>query len=132
MMVAQRLYENGWITYMRTDSTSLSDQALGAARDLISSTYGSEYIPESPVVYSNSKDAQEAHEAIRPAGETFKSLGMAKSQLSTEEAKLYELIWKRTIASQMLPAKGERLTAKFSVDQALLVATGKSYTFQGF
>ncbi len=132
MSVAQKLYENGWITYMRTDSTSLSEQALSAARGMISSTYGDEYLPTDPIVYSNSKDAQEAHEAIRPAGEKFKSLVQAKSKLAADESKLYELIWKRTIASQMLPAKGERLTAKFSVDKALLVATGKSYTFQGF
>lgn len=132
MTVAQRLYENGWITYMRTDSTSLSEQAISAARGLISSYYGDEFLPQSPVIYANSKDAQEAHEAIRPAGEQFKSLGVAKSKLGSDEAKLYELIWKRTVASQMLPAKGQRLTAKFSVDEAVLVATGKTYTFQGF
>ena len=132
MQVAQRLYENGWITYMRTDSTSLSEQALKAARSLIESSYGKQYLPKSAMRYSNSKDAQEAHEAIRPSGEQFKSLTTAQSQLATDEYRLYELIWKRTVASQMLPAKGERLTAKFSVDQAVLTATGKSYTFQGF
>ncbi len=132
MQVAQRLYENGWITYMRTDSTSLSTQALEAARGLISSNYGSQYLPSKPVSYRNSKDAQEAHEAIRPAGETFKSLAIAESKLTRDEYRLYELIWKRTVASQMLPAKGERLTAKFEVDKATLTATGKTYTFQGF
>lgn len=132
MQVAQRLYENGWITYMRTDSTSLSEQALKAARTLIGSSYGKQYLPKSAVRYSNSKDAQEAHEAIRPSGEQFKSLTTAQSQLASDEYRLYELIWKRTVASQMLPAKGERLTAKFSVDEAVLTATGKSYTFQGF
>ena len=132
MQVAQRLYENGWITYMRTDSTNLSDQALKAARSHISSSYGQQYLPKSPVKYSNSKDAQEAHEAIRPSGERFKLLSVAQSQLSYDEFRLYELIWKRTVASQMLPAKGERLTAKFSVDKATLTATGKTYTFQGF
>ena len=132
MQVAQRLYENGWITYMRTDSTNLSGQALEAARGLILSNYGSQYLPSNPISYRNSKDAQEAHEAIRPAGESFKTLRTAESQLTWDEFKLYELIWKRTVASQMLPAKGERLTAKFSVDKATLVATGKTYTFQGF
>ena len=131
MQVAQRLYENGWITYMRTDSTGLSDEALKAARSHISSSYGKQYLPKSPVKY-NPKDAQEAHEAIRPSGEQFKSLPVAQSQLAYDEFRLYELIWKRTVASQMLPAKGERLTAKFSVDKAVLTATGKSYTFQGF
>ena len=125
MQVAQRLYENGWITYMRTDSTNLSDQALQAARSHISSSYGAQYLPKVPVKYSNSKDAQEAHEAIRPSGEQFKSLSVAQSQLAYDEFRLYELIWKRTVASQMLPAKGERLTAKFAVDKATLTATGK-------
>ncbi len=132
MQVAQRLYENGWITYMRTDSTNLSDQALQAARSHIASSYGQKYLPKSPMKYSNSKDAQEAHEAIRPSGEQFKSLSVAQSRLAYDEFRLYELIWKRTVASQMLPAKGERLTAKFSVDKATLTATGKTYTFQGF
>ncbi len=132
MQVAQRLYENGWITYMRTDSKSLSEQAIEAARSLITQNYGKQNLPSKAVIYSNSKDAQEAHEAIRPAGESFKSLSAAESQLPRDEYRLYELIWKRTVASQMLPAKGERLTAKFSVDKAILTATGKSYTFQGF
>ena len=122
-----------WLDYLHAYRlTNLSDQALKAARSHISSSYGKQYLPKSPVKYSNSKDAQEAHEAIRPSGEQFKSLPVAQSQLAYDEFRLYELIWKRTVASQMLPAKGERLTAKFSVDKATLTATGKSYTFQGF
>ena len=132
MSVAQRLYENGWITYMRTDSTNLSDQAISAARNLISTTYGAEYIPSKPVQYSSAKGAQEAHEAIRPAGEIFKTIAEARAELDDAEAKLYELIWKRTVSSQMNPATGERLMAKFAAGKAVLTASGKTYTFAGF
>ena len=132
MSIAQRLYENGWITYMRTDSTNLSDQAITAARNLISTTYGAEYIPNKPVQYSSAKGAQEAHEAIRPAGEVFKTISEARANLDDAEAKLYELIWKRTVSSQMNPATGERLMAKFAAGKAVLTASGKTYTFAGF
>ncbi|MFZ0665899.1 MAG: type I DNA topoisomerase, partial [Acidimicrobiales bacterium] len=107
MQVAQRLYEQGWITYMRTDSTTLSDQALGASRDQAIRLYGPEYVPDRPRRYERKvKNAQEAHEAIRPSGDTFKTLEEAASGLSGDEFRLYELIWKRTIASQMVDARG--------------------------
>jgi DNA topoisomerase I len=133
MSVAQRLYENGWITYMRTDSTTLSSQALQAARTLIAGNYGSEFVPAKPRIYATTTTgAQEAHEAIRPAGEKFKTLKEAKLELELSEMKLYELIWKRTVASQMNDAKGERLRATFTTKKAEFVATGKTYLFQGF
>ena len=103
---------------------------LKAARSHISSSYGKRFA-KIAVKYMV-KGCSEAHEAIRPSGEQFKSLPVAQSQLAYDEFRLCKLIWKRTVASQMLPAKGERLTAKFSVDKAVLTATGKSYTFQGF
>lgn len=133
MSVAQRLYENGWITYMRTDSVMLSSQAISAARNWVSKEYGANYIPEKPRLYrSSSKNAQEAHEAIRPAGEVFKSIGQAQKELGTQEAKLYELIWKRTIASQMKNAMGNKVRAVLECGDAKFSANGKSYTFQGF
>ena len=98
MSAAQRLYENGWITYMRTDSVSLSSQAIAAARGLIQKEYGDAYMPDSPRVYKGkAKNAQEAHEAIRPAGEQFRTLREAKSQLGSDESRLYELIWKLSL-----------------------------------
>ena len=133
MSVAQRLYENGWITYMRTDSVVLSSQAISAARNWVSKEYGENYIPQSPRIYrSSSKNAQEAHEAIRPAGEVFKSIAQAQSGLGTQEAKLYELIWKRTIASQMKNAMGNKVRMVLECGDANFSANGKSYTFQGF
>lgn len=133
MSVAQKLYENGWITYMRTDSTNLSEQALNAARTLIVENYGKQFLPEKVRVYATSTSgAQEAHEAIRPAGEKFQALEIAEKKLSSQEYKLYELIWKRTVASQMKNAMGEKLRASFTIDNAEFVATGKTYTFQGF
>ncbi|MHB8219161.1 MAG: type I DNA topoisomerase [Acidimicrobiales bacterium] len=106
MQVAQRLYEQGWITYMRTDSTTLSDEALGAARSQASSLYGPEYVPAAPRRYERKvKNAQEAHEAIRPAGDVFRTPDQAAS-LGADERRLYELIWKRTVASQMTDATG--------------------------
>jgi DNA topoisomerase-1 len=102
MRVAQRLYENGYITYMRTDSVTLSQSAIESARSSAKSLYGAEYIPAAPRVYEGkSKNAQEAHEAIRPAGETFRTPGELAPELSRDEFSLYDLIWKRTIASQM-------------------------------
>jgi DNA topoisomerase-1 len=107
MQIAQRLYEDGWITYMRTDSTTLSTQALDAARAQASALYGPEYVPAQPRRYERKvKNAQEAHEAIRPAGETFRTPDEASRSLSGDEFRLYDLIWKRTVASQMADATG--------------------------
>ncbi|MGH3732870.1 MAG: type I DNA topoisomerase [Acidimicrobiales bacterium] len=106
MSVAQRLYENGFITYMRTDSVTLSGTAVAAAREQARELYGAEYLPDQPRTYTSKvKNAQEAHEAIRPAGDSFRSLDEAQSQLHGDERALYELIWKRTIASQMVDAR---------------------------
>ena len=107
MQIAQRLYEDGWITYMRTDSTTLSSQALSAARAQASALYGAEYVPAQPRLYERKvKNAQEAHEAIRPAGEAFRTPDEAARSLSGDEFRLYDLIWKRTVASQMADATG--------------------------
>ena len=136
MSVAQRLYENGHITYMRTDSVTLSQTALNAARAQARHLYGAEYVPDAPRIYdSKVKNAQEAHEAIRPAGDTFKT--PAQSGLSGDELRLYELVWKRTVASQMKDATGEsvsvRITGTSSAgEQADFGATGKVITFHGF
>jgi len=133
MQVAQGLYENGYITYMRTDSTQLSTQAIEAARSWIQSQYGKEYLPESPRQYQTKvKNAQEAHEAIRPAGEQFQSLEQVKTAVADDEYKLYELIWKRTVASQMSDSAGQRVTVSINLDDAIFAAKGKTYTFQGF
>ncbi len=107
MQVAQRLYEQGWITYMRTDSTTLSDEALSAARAQATQLYGAEFVPGSPRRYERKvKNAQEAHEAIRPAGEVFRTPDEAARQLSGDALRLYDLVWKRTVASQMADATG--------------------------
>ncbi|MCL4446424.1 MAG: type I DNA topoisomerase [Actinobacteria bacterium] len=107
MQVAQRLYEQGWITYMRTDSTTLSEEALAAARKQVVDLYGKAYVPEKARRYERKvKNAQEAHEAIRPAGDSFRTPEMAASELSGDELKLYDLVWKRTVASQMNDATG--------------------------
>jgi DNA topoisomerase I len=106
MRAAQRLYEQGWITYMRTDSTTLSDEAIRAARATAASMFGDDYVADAPRRYDRKvKNAQEAHEAIRPAGEAFRSLDEAQSQLGGDELAVYELVWKRTIASQMVDAR---------------------------
>jgi DNA topoisomerase-1 len=106
MRAAQRLYEQGWITYMRTDSTTLSDEAIRAARSHAASMFGDDYVSDQPRRYDRKvKNAQEAHEAIRPAGESFRSIDEAQSQLGGDERALYDLIWKRTIASQMVDAR---------------------------
>ena len=141
MRIAQRLYENGHITYMRTDSTSLSKQGLSAARNSATSIYGAEYVADSPRVYDRKvKNSQEAHEAIRPAGESFATPGQLSGQLDAEEFKLYDLIWKRTVASQMADAKGTSMkvtvagtaaTDKGSYDVEFS-ATGRTITFPGF
>jgi DNA topoisomerase-1 len=133
MSVAQKLYENGWISYMRTDSTSLSNQALTAARTLIQKEYGDDYLPDSPRRYTTkSQGAQEAHEAIRPAGERFQTLKECAAARPTEEARLYELIWKRTVACQMEDATGMRRTLDTEVKNAVFRSKGKVYTFAGF
>ncbi|GAA2063149.1 type I DNA topoisomerase [Streptomyces albiaxialis] len=136
MQVAQKLYENGFITYMRTDSTTLSDTAVQAARAQVTQLYGSEYLPDRPRTYAGKvKNAQEAHEAIRPSGDRFRT--PAETGLTGDQFKLYELIWKRTVASQMKDAVGQSVTVKVggrSADgrDAEFSATGKIITFHGF
>ena len=137
MRIAQRLYENGYITYMRTDSTTLSEQALNAARTQIGDMYGKNYVPDEPRRYATkSKGAQEAHEAIRPAGESFRTPEQLKSELDEESLKLYELIWKRTVASQMKDATGERTQVKLEARTleglCTFSASGKVIQFPGF
>ena len=138
MQVAQRLYENGYITYMRTDSTDLSQQAVNAARQQIASLYGSEYHPDQPRRYRTSTEgAQEAHEAIRPAGERFRTTESVQGELDPDATRLYDLIWKRTIASQMSDARGVRTQVRLDADGGDLgVATfhtsGKVIRFPGF
>ena len=125
MRVAQGLYENGFITYMRTDSTVLSGQAVAAARSQVAELYGAEYVPERPRVYaSKSKGAQEAHEAIRPAGDHFRTPAQVSAELTGAQFRLYELIWKRTVASQMADAVGS--TATVTVEVPLTPAAGES------
>ena len=136
MSVAQRLYENGFITYMRTDSTTLSDAAVGAARDQVRELYGAEYLPDSPRTYASKvKNAQEAHEAIRPAGDSFRT--PAQTGLSGEQFRLYELIWMRTVASQMKDAVGNSVTIRIGGAAAdgrdvVFSASGRTITFHGF
>ncbi len=137
MGVAQRLYEKGFITYMRTDSVALSGQAISAARAQAVALYGDKAVPANPRVYkSKSKNAQEAHEAIRPSGETFRTPASLASSLDRDEQKLYDLIWKRTVASQMADAKYETttvtLTVKAGAQVAEFTASGTVYTFKGF
>ncbi|MBY6061647.1 type I DNA topoisomerase [Microbacterium esteraromaticum] len=137
MGVAQRLYEKGYITYMRTDSVALSAQATQAARSQAVALYGDAAVPLKPRVYkSKSKNAQEAHEAIRPSGDTFRTPSSVASGLDRDEQKLYDLIWKRTVASQMSDAKYETTTVTLEVDAdgqtAEFTASGTVYTFRGF
>ena len=137
MGVAQRLYEKGYITYMRTDSTSLSTQAVQAARSQAVALYGDAAVPLKPRVYkSKSKNAQEAHEAIRPSGDNFRTPASLSSELDRDEQRLYDLIWKRTVASQMSDAKYETTTVTIAVDaagkKAEFTASGTVYTFKGF
>jgi DNA topoisomerase I len=137
MQVAQRLYENGFITYMRTDSVVLSQTAIDAARQQASQLYGAEYVPAQPRRYkSKVRNAQEAHEAVRPAGDKFRTPDEVARQLSADEARLYDLIWKRTVASQMKDATGQsvlvRVAANGSEEQAEFVARGKTIGFPGF
>ncbi|WEV76780.1 type I DNA topoisomerase [Janibacter cremeus] len=141
MRVAQRLYENGYITYMRTDSTNLSGSAVSAARGQARDMYGADFVPESPRMYGKkAKNAQEAHEAIRPAGDRFRTPAQVAGELRGDEFRLYELIWKRTIASQMADAKGSTATIKVTADlggcevatTAEYSASGTVITFKGF
>ncbi|MEJ1923006.1 type I DNA topoisomerase [Microbacterium sp. KHB019] len=137
MSVAQRLYEKGFITYMRTDSVALSTQAVQAARSQAVALYGDSAVPLKPRVYkSKSKNAQEAHEAIRPSGENFRKPASVSGELDREELRLYDLIWKRTVASQMADAKYETTTVTISVSadgkNAEFTASGTVYTFKGF
>ncbi len=131
MQVAQRLYENGYITYMRTDSTALSDQALTAARTQVADLYGSAYLPDSPRRYANKvANAQEAHEAIRPAGSSFRKPD--GTPLTGDELALYDLIWKRTVASQMKDARKTSMVIELDVADARFKATGQRTDFPGF
>ncbi len=115
MRVAQRLYENGYITYMRTDSTTLSESALAAARDQARELYGADSVPAEPRQYTRKvKNAQEAHEAIRPAGDRFRTPDDVKRELSGDEFNLYDLIWKRTVASQMADARGQTVSVRIA------------------
>ncbi|MEM6106361.1 type I DNA topoisomerase [Mycobacterium sp. 050272] len=145
MSIAQRLYENGYITYMRTDSTTLSQSAINAARTQASQLYGDEYVSASPRQYTRKvKNAQEAHEAIRPAGETFATPDAVRRELDGDEFRLYELIWQRTVASQMADARGTTLSLRIAGtsrnqgagpegDQSVVFsASGRTITFAGF
>ncbi|MBM9467413.1 type I DNA topoisomerase [Nakamurella leprariae] len=140
MRTAQRLYEGGYITYMRTDSTTLSQTALDAARAQARELYGPEYVPEAPRQYTRKvKNAQEAHEAIRPAGETFRTPGQLGRELSGDEFRLYEIIWQRTIASQMVDARGQTLSVRITAttsgaqpQELVFSASGRTITFPGF
>ncbi|MEU4527189.1 type I DNA topoisomerase [Micromonospora ureilytica] len=138
MRTAQRLYENGYITYMRTDSVNLSETAISAARRQIVELYGERSVPPEPRRYTGKvKNAQEAHEAIRPAGDNFRTPGEVAKELSAEEFKLYELIWRRTIASQMTDAVGSSVSVRIravstSQEEADFGATGKTITDPGF
>jgi DNA topoisomerase-1 len=137
MSVAQRLYEKGYITYMRTDSVSLGTQAIQAAREQAVQLYGSAAVPLNPRVYkSKSKNAQEAHEAIRPSGEHFRTPSSLTGSLDRDEQRLYDLIWKRTVASQMADAKYETTTVTLEVAAGArrveFTASGTVYTFKGF
>ena len=138
MGVAQNLYQNGYITYMRTDSTNLSQQALDAARRQARDLYGAEYVPDKPRFYRTSaRGAQEAHEAIRPAGDIFRTPESLRGQLTADEQRMYDLIWKRTVASQMNDAQGLRTNARLEADagsegKAAFAVSGKVITFPGF
>ncbi len=133
MQVAQSLYENGHITYMRTDSTALADVAVAAARDLIREQYGPEYLPDAPRHYATKvKNAQEAHEAIRPAGHPFELPEALRGELSEDEFKLFDLIWKRTVASQMKDARGRRIVVAIEGGGARFQAAGRVIDFPGY
>ncbi|HEU0087600.1 MAG TPA: type I DNA topoisomerase [Pseudonocardiaceae bacterium] len=138
MRTAQRLYENGYITYMRTDSTTLSETAIAAARDQARELYGEQYLHSGPRQYTRKvKNAQEAHEAIRPAGESFRTPGQVAGALDADEFRLYELIWQRTVASQMADARGTTLSVRIigtaaTGQECTFAASGRTITFPGF
>ncbi|MDQ2626659.1 MAG: type I DNA topoisomerase, partial [Actinomycetota bacterium] len=138
MSIAQRLYENGYITYMRTDSTTLSASAIDAARTQARQLYGEEYVSPTPRQYTRKvKNAQEAHEAIRPAGETFATPDAVRNELGSDEFRLYELIWQRTLASQMPDARGNTVTVRIGATTAddtptEWTASGRTITFPGW
>jgi DNA topoisomerase I len=138
MRLAQRLYENGYITYMRTDSTTLSESALTAAREQVTALFGADYVPPEPRRYERKvKNAQEAHEAIRPSGDHFRTPQDVRSELSTDEHALYELIWMRTLASQMKDAQGQTVSLRIAADSNAgeaveFGASGTVITFRGF
>ncbi|MCU1369142.1 MAG: topoisomerase, partial [Ilumatobacteraceae bacterium] len=138
MRVAQDLYQNGYITYMRTDSTTLSETALNAARSQARSLYGAEYVPDKPRTYDRKvKNAQEAHEAIRPAGDSFRTPEQLSGELRQDQLRLYELIWKRTVASQMVDARGQSVQVRIGATasdgrDAEFAASGRSITFPGY
>jgi DNA topoisomerase-1 len=138
MRVAQRLYENGHITYMRTDSTNLSDEAINAARQQARELYGDAYLAPSPRQYTRKvKNAQEAHEAIRPAGETFRTPGQVAREVDGDDFRLYELIWQRTVASQMADARGTTVSVRIAGaaatgEECTFAASGRTITFAGF
>ena len=138
MRTAQRLYENGYITYMRTDSTTLSESALTAAREQARELYGADSVPDAPRRYERKvKNAQEAHEAIRPAGDRFRTPDQVRRELSSEEFNLYDLIWKRTVASQMADARGQTVSVRIGADasdgrRTEFTTAGTVITFRGF
>ncbi len=138
MRVAQRLYENGYITYMRTDSTALAESAIAAARDQARELYGADAVPPEPRQYNRRvKNAQEAHEAIRPAGDRFRTPGEVSGELARDEFALYELVWKRTVASQMADARGETVSVRIGATagdgrDAEFATAGTVITFRGF
>ncbi len=140
MQTAQRLYENGYITYMRTDSTALSAEATAAARSQAAALYGPEYVPAQPRAYSRKvKNAQEAHEAIRPAGDTFRRPDEVAREVGPDEAALYDLIWKRTVASQMADATGSTVSVRLAAVTTEATprttewsSSGRTITFPGY
>jgi DNA topoisomerase-1 len=138
MRSAQRLYENGYITYMRTDSTTLSETALAAARAQATELYGAEFVPAQARRYDRKvKNAQEAHEAIRPAGEVFRTPGQVARELDADDFRLYEMIWQRTIASQMADARGTTMSVRIvgrtaAGEECTFSSSGRTITFQGF
>ncbi len=133
MQVAQALYENGHITYMRTDSTNLATVAVDAARDLVASEYGDNYLHPQPRSYqSNVANAQEAHEAIRPAGHPFELPSILEKELNADEYKLFQMIWKRTVASQMADARGRRISITIEGEGCIFQVGGKIIDFPGY
>ena len=137
MRAAQRLYELGHITYMRTDSVNLAPEAVRATRESVLKLYGEEFLPDKPRSYKNKvKNAQEAHEAVRPSGEKFLTPQELQGKVSPDELRLYELIWKRTMACQMEQARGRRRTirivARVNDRELVFQANGSTIDFAGF